>query len=70
MKKITSLLIACFLLFTLVVNAQTPPNAFNYSAVARDAAGQPIATTTIGIQITILKTSPTGVSQYKYWQAN
>jgi len=64
MKKITSLLIACFLLFTLVVNAQTPPNAFNYSAVARDAAGQPIATTTIGIQITILKTSPTGVSQY------
>jgi hypothetical protein len=54
----------CFLLFTLVVNAQTPPNAFNYSAVARNAAGQPIATTTIGIQIAILKTSPTGVSQY------
>lgn len=54
----------CFLLLTLVVNAQTPPNAFNYSAVARNAAGQPIATTTIGIQITILKTSPAGVSQY------
>jgi hypothetical protein len=54
----------CFLLFTLGVNAQTPPNAFNYSAVARNAAGQPIATTTIGIQITILKTSPTGASQY------
>ncbi len=54
----------CFLLLTLVVNAQTPPNAFNYSAVASNAAGQPIATTTIGIQITILKTSPTGVSQY------
>ncbi len=54
----------CFLLLTLGVNAQTPPNAFNYSAVARNAAGQPIATTTIGIQITILKTSPTGASQY------
>jgi hypothetical protein len=54
----------CFLLFTLGVKAQTPPNAFNYSAVARNAAGQPIATTTIGIQITILKTSPTGASQY------
>jgi hypothetical protein len=54
----------CLLLLTLVVKAQTPPNAFNYSAVARNAAGQPIATTTIGIQITILKTSPTGVSQY------
>jgi hypothetical protein len=54
----------CFLLFTLVVNAQAPPNAFNYSAVARNAAGQPIATSTIGIQISILKTSSTGVSQY------
>jgi hypothetical protein len=72
MKKITLLstlrqaqcVTLCFLLLTLVVNAQTPPNAFNYSAVARNAAGQPIATTTIGIQITILKTSPTGVSQY------
>lgn len=64
MKKITSLLTACFLLLTLLVKAQTPPNAFNYSAVARDAAGQPIATTTIGIQISILKTSPTGSSQY------
>ena len=44
--------------------AQVPPNAFNYSAVARNAAGQPIASTTIGIQISILKTSPTGASQY------
>jgi hypothetical protein len=64
MKKITLLSTLCFLLLTLVVNAQTPPNAFNYSAVARNAAGQPIATATIGIQITILKTSPAGVSQY------
>jgi hypothetical protein len=72
MKKITLLstlrqaqcVTLCFLLLTLVVTAQTPPNAFNYSAVARNAAGQPIATTTIGIQITILKTSPAGVSQY------
>jgi hypothetical protein len=64
MKKLTLLSSFCFLLLTLVVKAQTPPNAFNYSAVARNAAGQPIATTTIGIQITILKTSPTGASQY------
>jgi len=64
MKKITLLSTLCFLLLTIVVNAQTPPNAFNYSAVARNAAGLPIATTTIGIQITILKTSPTGASQY------
>jgi hypothetical protein len=64
MKKITLFSTLCFLLFTLIVNAQIPPNAFNYSAVARNAAGLPIATTTIGIQITILKTSPTGASQY------
>ena len=64
MKKITLLSTLCFLLLTLVVNAQTPPNAFNYSAVARNAAGLPIATTTIGIQVSILKTSPTGASQY------
>jgi hypothetical protein len=64
MKKIILLSSLCFLLLTLVVKAQTPPNAFNYSAVARNAVGQPIASTTIGIQITILKTSPTGASQY------
>ena len=64
MKKITLFSTLCFLLLTLVVNAQTPPNAFNYSAVARNAAGQPIASSTIGIQITILKTSPLGASQY------
>jgi hypothetical protein len=39
MKKITLLSTLCFLLLTLVVNAQIPPNAFNYSAVARNAAG-------------------------------
>jgi hypothetical protein len=64
MKKITLLSTLCFLLLTLVANSQTPPNAFNYSAVARNATGQPIAASTIGIQIMILKTSPTGASQY------
>lgn len=64
MKKIALLSTLCILLSTLVVTAQTPPNAFNYSAVARNAAGLPIASSTIAIQITILKTSPTGASQY------
>ena len=64
MKKITLLSTLCFVFLTLLVRAQTPPNAFNYSAVARNAVGQPIASTTIGIQITIIKTSPTGASQY------
>jgi hypothetical protein len=63
-NHITLLSTFCFLFLTFLIKAQAPPNAFNYSAVARNAAGQPIATTTIGIQITILKSSPTGVSQY------
>jgi hypothetical protein len=63
MKKLNFLFCFCFVVLTFA-QAQTPPNAFNYSAVARNAAGQPIATTTIGIQIAILKTSPTGASQY------
>jgi hypothetical protein len=63
MKKLPILLFFCLALFT-IANAQTPPNAFNYSAVARNAAGQPIVTSTIGIQISILKTSTTGTSQY------
>jgi hypothetical protein len=63
MKKLPILLFFCFALFT-IAKSQTPPNAFNYSAVARSAAGQPIVTTTIGIQISILKTSATGTSQY------
>lgn len=63
MKNLSVILAFIFLLSTQLI-AQTPPNAFNYSAVARNAAGQPIATTTIGIQITILKTSTLGNSVY------
>jgi hypothetical protein len=63
MKRISILLVFCVVLLS-IAHAQVPPNAFNYSAVARNAAGDPIATSTIGIQITILKTSPTGASQY------
>ena len=64
MKNFTLLSTFCLLLFSLVAKAQIPPQAFNYSAVARNAAGQPIATTTIGVQISILKTSATGSVQY------
>jgi hypothetical protein len=63
MKKITIFFTFCFLLFAFA-QAQVPPNAFNYSAVARNAGGQPIATSTIGIQISILKTSSSGTAQY------
>jgi hypothetical protein len=63
--KITSLSILFIFLFAFRLNAQTPPNAFNYSAVARNASGQPIANSTIGIQISILKTSTVGITVYR-----
>jgi hypothetical protein len=63
MKKISLLLAFCFAILTFA-QAQIPPQAFNYSAVARNAAGQPIATSTIGIQISILKTSTIGAVMY------
>ena len=63
MKKISLLLAFCLAILTFA-QAQIPPQAFNYSAVARNAAGQPIATATIGIQISILKTSALGTVMY------
>ena len=63
MKKITLLFILCAIL--TVVHAQIPPQAFNYSAVARDAEGDPIANTTIGIQISIKQTTALGPTVYQ-----
>lgn len=64
MKKLFTLLTLVFCISNVLI-AQVPPNAFNYSAVARNAAGVPIANTTIGIQIGILKTSALGALQYQ-----
>lgn len=61
-KKINLLFIFCSAILTFA-KAQTP-QAFNYSAVARNASGIPIATTTIGIQISILKSSSLGSIVY------
>lgn len=44
--------------------SQIPPQAFNYSAVARDSSGQPIANTTIGLQVSLLKGSVNGPTVY------
>lgn len=64
MKK---LLTTFGLLLTLVAAtfAQTPPDAFSYSAVARDANSNPIANTTIGIQISLRQGSPLGTVVYQ-----
>ena len=63
--KILIALITCALASICATQAQIPPQAFNYSAVARDAQSNPIANSTIGIQISILKTSTLGTSQYQ-----
>jgi hypothetical protein len=63
MKKINLLIVFCLAILSYS-QAQIPPQAFNYSAVARNSAGVPIATSTIGIQVSILKTSTLGPVQY------
>jgi hypothetical protein len=63
MKKLILFLTFSFTILNFV-QAQIPPNAFNYSAVARGPQGQPIASQNIGIRFSILKTSVNGPSQY------
>ncbi len=63
MKQIITLLL---LLICVVSFSQlAPPQAFNYSAVARNAQNQPIANQTVGVQLSILKTSTVGTIQYQ-----
>lgn len=63
MKKLILLFAFCGL-FLASSFGQAPPQAFNYSAVARDAQSNPIANQTIGIQISILQTSSIGSVVY------
>lgn len=58
------LLLVLSVFFVLNAQAQIPPQAFNYSAVARDAQSNPIASQTIGIQISILQTTSIGPVVY------
>lgn len=58
MKKIITTVATVLTIFASY--AQTaPPNAFNYSGVARNANNTPIATQNIGVQFSVLKTNPT-----------
>ena len=63
MIKLISILALC-ILFVTTVEAQIPPNAFNYSAVARGPQGQPIAGQNIAVRFSILKTNATGSAEY------
>lgn len=62
MKKI-SLMIALLMGLWIGLHAQTP-QSFTYSAVARNVNGQPLASSLIGVQISILKNSSSGPVQY------
>jgi hypothetical protein len=57
--------ISFFLIFALInIHAQAP-SKFNYQAVARDNAGNPISNKFISIRASIVNGSPTGVEVYK-----
>lgn len=69
MKKIY--VVSFFLIFTfslLIFNsalAQAPPQGINYQAVARDAGGNPIATTTITVKFIIHQNASNGLNVYE-----
>jgi hypothetical protein len=58
MKKIISINLVLFLLFTTLAFAH-PPAKFNYQGVARNAAGQPLANQKIALRISIWDTKVT-----------
>ena len=64
MKRLLTFLLFTVILLSSRLYAQIPPNAFNYSAVARGPQGQPISSQNIGIRFSILKTTATGPVQY------
>lgn len=62
MKKITTLL--TFFAASIFAASAQAPQAFNYQAVARDAAGQSLTNTTVGLRFSILDGSSTGTTVY------
>lgn len=63
--KTTSLFWVLYFITLVIAQAQIPPQAFNYSAIARDANNKPIANSKIGIQISIKRGSPEGTTVYQ-----
>ncbi len=60
-----SILSLFFICFSFGAFAQAPPERFSYSAIARDVDGDPLANTTIGLQISLLEGSVTGDVVYQ-----
>lgn len=63
MKKIIYLSLIAF--FSITTALSQAPQKFNYQAVARDNAGNPLSNKLISIRISILNTSPNGIEVYK-----
>lgn len=63
MKKIIYLSLIAF--FSITTAVSQAPQKFNYQAVARDNAGNPLSNKLISIRISILNTSPNGIEVYK-----
>ncbi len=62
--KTKILLILAIFAFCFNANAQSP-YSFNYQSVIRDAGGNVLANTNVGLQLTILKGSATGLVTYQ-----
>ena len=60
-----SLLFLAFSISTLFVLGQAPPNAFNYSAVARDGAGSLVTNQAIALQMSVLQSTAVGSLVYQ-----
>lgn len=52
------------LLFCVTISFAQAPKGINYQGVARDSEGNPLASKSIGVRISILKTSATGEVEY------
>jgi C1q domain-containing protein len=66
MQKIVSTLVLILFvqLFSLSIFAQSPPEAINYQAVARNVAGVPMVNQSISVQYAILQGSSSGTVVY------
>src|SRR5690554_3691081 len=62
-----TLVVLCAVLCTAELMAQVP-QGFNFQAVARDANGELLANTSLGVKISILKGSEEGASVYSETQ--
>ncbi|MCH2236077.1 MAG: hypothetical protein MK078_17730 [Crocinitomicaceae bacterium] len=61
MKKLLLIVVG---LFVSMVSMAQVPNLINYQAVVRDDAGASIVSTTVGVEVSILVSSPSGLVAY------